>query len=500
MRVVSQTFNPSHPTTFALRQAHVNGPVSFLNPTRARFDQRLDQSGLPLSRHEAAEKGTTQEADDGVSGNNPTLTYQWTSRDNRKGRHRLRIQAPSKATEQESSPRVDFPPATNSPSAIANVLWLMLAYYPVWDISFDVAYLFTWGSVVWVINAFFAFLPLVQPSTAFPTETLYGGGITAFVGATIFEIGSVLLLLEAVNVGQEGCFGWAVENVWYSVHGESGSRPYEDETHAGNGNMDGHANGTVNGYVDGNTDALEKEAAAPAQDTSQPTAVSGRTQPARNSKAATISVRPSNSNCIHHHTNKHNLVGRPSPSAISTHDFAPGPSSPSSRPSASPSKRTWQWFPSFGDLYKHYMHELGFLASLVQFLAASVFWISGFTALPAVFNHLSVAAVNGAYWTPQVIGGVGFVISGLLFTLETQQKWWKPAPRTLGWWIGVLNTIGGLGFTLCPCFGYETESWRVYQASLSTFWGSWAFLLGSAVQWFESLQKWPVEVVKLEKK
>ena len=73
--------------------------------------------------------------------------------------------------------------------------------------------MFTLGSVVWVINAFFAWLPLVRPSTNFHNELLVGGGITAFIGATIFEIGSVLLMFEAVNENRAGCFGWALETV-----------------------------------------------------------------------------------------------------------------------------------------------------------------------------------------------------------------------------------------------------------------------------------------------
>jgi hypothetical protein len=32
-----------------------------------------------------------------------------------------------------------------------------------------------------------------------------------------------------------------------------------------------------------------------------------------------------------------------------------------------------------------------------------------------------------------------------------------------------------------------------YQSALATFWGSWAFLIGSVVQWYESLDTHPVE-------
>jgi hypothetical protein len=159
--------------------------------------------------------------------------------------------------------------------------------------------------------------------------------------------------------------------------------------------------------------------------------------------------------------------------------------------------REWVWIPTWSDLRLRYLHELGFLATAVQMVAATVFWISGFTALPGIYNHLSEGLLGGIYWTPQVIGGSGFILSGLLFMIETQEKWYKPAFNVLGWHIGFWNMIGGLGFTLCPAFGYHTSSWAEYQASLSTFWGSWAFLIGSLIQLYESLQKYPVDIKEI---
>jgi hypothetical protein len=87
----------------------------------------------------------------------------------------------------------------------------MLTTYPYWDVSYLVAIFFTLGSVVWCINGFFSWLPLQDPSTQFSGEGNLGGGITAFVGATIFELGSILLMIEAVNENRSDCFGWAVE-------------------------------------------------------------------------------------------------------------------------------------------------------------------------------------------------------------------------------------------------------------------------------------------------
>lgn len=107
------------------------------------------------------------------------------------------------------------------------------------------------------------------------------------------------------------------------------------------------------------------------------------------------------------------------------------------------SKRAWTWLPSWHELRTHYFKEIGFLACLSQMVGATVFWISGFTALPAIYDRLTTpAALNGAYWAPQVIGGTGFIISGTLFMLETQKKWYMPAFGVLGWHIGAWNLIG----------------------------------------------------------
>ena len=123
----------------------------------------------------------------------------------------------------------------------------MVTQYPYWDVSYLVATIFTLGSCVCVINAFFAYLPLAQLSTEFNNEVLYGGGITAFIGATIFEIGSILLMFEAVNENRTGCFGWAFERL---IEGKEGR------------------------------------------------------------KGAIIRVCPDKEQCSHHHTNKKNLIGK----------------------------------------------------------------------------------------------------------------------------------------------------------------------------------------------
>lgn len=301
----------------------------------------------------------------------------------------------------------------------------MATCVPYWDVSYLVATTFTLGSIIWIINAFFVWLPLVDPQTEFANESLVGGGVSGFIGATVFEIGSVFLLLEAVNANQTGCFGWALD--------------------------------AELGKVEGSGPVTE--------------------------------VKPNKEDCGHHHANRKNLVGAGRHgSHPHSHNAADG------YVTSLPEGKSFRWMPSLTELRTHYLHELGFLASLVQFMAATIFWIAGFTGLPGIIDHMSQNLTDGVYWVPQIVGGFGFILSGLLFTLETQKKWYIPAFHVLGWHIGAWNFIGGIGFTLCGALGPATmHSGVEYQATLATFWGSWAFMIGSTLQWYESLEKYPVE-------
>lgn len=159
----------------------------------------------------------------------------------------------------------------------------------------------------------------------------------------------------------------------------------------------------------------------------------------------------------------------------------------------------WKWWVEWRELREHYFHQIGFWACSWQMFGATIFWISGFTAIPGAIDMSNLHLTNGIFWTPQVIGGCGFVISSFLFMLETQKYWYLPSPFTLGWHVGFWNLVGALGFTLCGIFGYysTTDSGLLFESTLATFWGSWAFLIGSLFQWYEAVDKHPVEEVKL---
>ena len=173
-----------------LRDDAVFGPSSFFNPTRARFDH------VP----------SAEEKHDDVS---TRPQFQWRSRDNRKGRHTLVI--PADGIGQH------LPAPTASSRAVVRGIGRMFTSFPWWDVSFLVAFFFSIGCAIFIICGLFYWLPIAYPSTEFPHESGTAGGVTAFVGGTLFTIGAVLLVVEATNENQTGCFGWELEQV-FSEH------------------------------------------------------------------------------------------------------------------------------------------------------------------------------------------------------------------------------------------------------------------------------------------
>lgn len=145
-------------------EEHTTGPLSFFNPTRARF-----QHTHPALSDKRAPTDDPQ----------PSVLFEWSSRNNRKGRHALHLVQHGSSTD---APNVVMPKSTSTTSAIVRNTWRMFVEYPYWDVSWLVAWWFTWGSIVWVINAFFVWLPLVRPDTEFSTEEAIGGGACLVLG------------------------------------------------------------------------------------------------------------------------------------------------------------------------------------------------------------------------------------------------------------------------------------------------------------------------------
>ena len=252
-----------------------------------------------------------------------------------------------------------------------------------------------------------------MPSSEFPHEETTGGGVTAFVGATLFQIGAVLVVIEATNENQAGCFGWEMEHAL----GDKNSSRY----------------------------------------------------------------RPKLEACTHHHHDRKSFV-----------------SNQSSDPSNPPDRaRRWEWWPTWLELHSHYIHELGFLASFTLFVGATIFYVSAILDLPGIFDRLPQGVLWGVYWLSYLVGGVIFIVSAILYLLEVQKNWYTPNPRVIGWHAGVWNLIGAVGWTLSASLGYCSKSWCAYQSDLSLIWASFCYFVGSAILWYEALDKYPVVRTKM---
>ncbi|CAK3926089.1 integral membrane [Lecanosticta acicola] len=370
----------------------VRGPLPFLNPTRARFPLATTAPDT-LKAPESTERPATQDAQ-----------VEWRARDNRKGRHILVVPHDHKST--------DSPRLTRTAPAVLSGIWRMCTVFAWWNISWWIGVLFSVGSAIFVVCGFFYWLPLAAPSTEFSGESVTGGGVTAFIGATLFEVGAVLLIIEAVNENQTGCFGWAVDQA---------IRDHPDSDAEKQGSTRGHAYRT---------------------------------------------------DCSHHHGRSlHRTAHLQHPAA----------------------GRKWEWWPTWHELTHHYFFEIGFLASFTEAVGATVFYVSGIMSLPGIYDKISTPVLYGTYWLAYLVGGILFIVSSVLYMLETQKTWWKPAPSVIGWWIGVWNLIGSIGWTLSAAFGYCTPSWCEYQSDLSLIWASFAFLFGSLLLWYEALDKYPVK-------
>ena len=172
--------------------------MSLWNSQHQSQSRKLNSNGAPV---------TTEKV------NNVYLTTPTFILANLLGRHTLVV--PSDHVEQ------GLPAPTNSAHAITKGILRMFTSFPWWDVSFLVAFFFSVGCALFIMSGLFFWLPLVVPSSDFPHESATAGGVTSFVGGTLFEFGAVLLLFEAINENQTGCFGWELEGV-FSNHEKSG--------------------------------------------------------------------------------------------------------------------------------------------------------------------------------------------------------------------------------------------------------------------------------------
>ncbi|EIC21795.1 hypothetical protein [Thiorhodovibrio frisius] len=125
----------------------------------------------------------------------------------------------------------------------------------------------------------------------------------------------------------------------------------------------------------------------------------------------------------------------------------------------------------------------GYWLNLVQLLGATIFFV------PCVVGALLAKhpAINAFawFWLPQMIGASWFMIAAWMAMREVQPTALSPAWNSLGWWSGLFNLLGAIGFFLCAWFGFKSDFENPMLSNGSTFLGSCCFLIASYLMLIE---------------
>lgn len=119
-------------------------------------------------------------------------------------------------------------------------------------------------------------------------------------------------------------------------------------------------------------------------------------------------------------------------------------------------------------------------ATAVQLAGTVFFNISTYHALA---DGLSATEVNQLVWRPDVYGSICFLVAGGLAWAEVGHRWVSWQPRSLSWWIALLNLGGSVAFGVsafaAKVVSGSGELRNVELVDLGTFLGALGFLVGA---------------------
>ena len=145
---------------------------------------------------------------------------------------------------------------------------------------------------------------------------------------------------------------------------------------------------------------------------------------------------------------------------------------------------SWRWV--------GYSNTIGFWASFIQFIGATFFEIAVICGIPGVIGPEQWQLQQTFIWTMQTVGSVAFIVSSWMMMIEEQDNLWMPKLGRMGWESAFWNLIGSWGFLLSAVFGY-LANWegrgvvccQLGGTAVSTYWGSWAFMIASLALYYE---------------
>lgn len=299
--------------------------------------------------------------------------------------------------------------------------------FPWRDMSWMVGVTFAFGSASFVINGFFLTLPLIAPERDFSTETSYATPISGLLGGVIFVLGGYSGLLEGLNYKR----GEIIVTEGLPLDAGDMSEPNKKKPDATSSLT---LSPTTSDHDQNNTLFPMRRFSVPKRQTT-----------------ATIATSSTSTHLA--------LLGSPS----------------------------FIWWPTMCHFVSTYHSDLVFLAGFVQFIGTIIFLIGSITAVPGVIDFSNIPQYYGASLFPATFGGVLFTIAGILQMVNCQDRWFLPSVTRLDWYIGLANMVGSIGFTLAGALPFVGTTDATLQAALASFWGSWLFMIGGALQWYHAM-------------
>jgi hypothetical protein len=141
---------------------------------------------------------------------------------------------------------------------------------------------------------------------------------------------------------------------------------------------------------------------------------------------------------------------------------------------APPKRRFLAWQP----------HRLDFWATFPQFLGTLEFNISTFMA----FANVRWLGYDILVWSPDYIGSVLFLISGIAAVVEFCHHFWCWQTGNLSWWIVIINFFGCVAFMISAVVAFVRPQ-PIFD-NLAT-WATLFTLIGAACFFIAAYMMWP---------
>ncbi|KAL9076659.1 MAG: hypothetical protein Q9157_003606 [Trypethelium eluteriae] len=327
--------------------------------------------------------------------------------------HREHGRGPSEARQRRQSSVVvamDDLPKPPLHIQIRNFVYsamMMFITFPYWDMAFWSGWSYTWGSVLFVIDGAWAWTPLQWPKSEFVGESEYGTGLLFFFGALLYQLGATMAYFEAIN---DGSFAGRAMKRHLEGHVEEQKQLLDEKLHMFFGHMIPHHH-----HDDEDDEELEKQKSV---------------DPEAGWRTIDRAERPGS-------IYPEGKAPAPRRGGVDDGPIEEGEFH---------EYLTWRWWPTWHALKTYHIKDMGYIACSIQLFGATLYSICGVVALPGILSDLQPWQELGGYWVPQTVASVCFLVAGIMFTIITQEKWYRPFPSRIAWWIGVWATIGSVGF------------------------------------------------------